>query len=483
MNELKTTPHNDQAEMELLQTVLYHSNSFWEIQTALGGAKDAPMAFWRDSHRTLWRCFARLMSRGQDPGGEHIHLSAIIDDLGEDMTRSMNLPGMLERMSRECLGSPASAVDTARIVRKYAELRDLLSLSASISAKAYDPQADPAKITQDLLTKLTSAVTHTQAHALMDARQIDAQWEEETRAMVKGETGNFIPTGITALDDMIGGGICPGRYYIVGGITKHGKTTLATRIATELGIRRHVAVDWVSVEMGHVEVEDRILSAISNVDVTELKRNIRRDRSVDRHLRAWGLLCEARDAFTMSKIRVLQSGAPDVADIEAMAYARRAELGPDVPYLIVVDYIQNLTTSRTKDDVAALNDISRRLNALTKSKNINAALIGVIQFDKEAEKNWTQRRVAPRFSQVKGTSQIGNDANHLLILHRNFADQDDDEARSYVQVIQDLSRHGGMGRSFDGKVDLPTSNFRAWVGEPPTDNSNRNSNQGSKRRF
>lgn len=473
MNDMMATPHNDQAELELLKTVMYFNATFWEIQTALGGAKAAPMAFWRESHRTLWRCFETLMGRGQQLalGGDHIHLTAIIDQLGEDLARSMNLPGILSSMERDCIGSPASAQDTARIVRKYAELRDLLSLSASISAKAHDPQADPAKITQELLTKLTAASTSHQSTALLDASQIDAQWEADARSMVSGQTGAFIPTGMRELDDMIGGGICPGRYYIVGGITKHGKTTLATRIATELAIRKHVAVDWVSVEMGHVEVEDRILSAITGFDVTALKRAISIDKSLDRYGREWGMLCDARDAFMMSKFRVLQSGAPDVADIEAMAYARRAELGPDVPYLIVVDYIQNLTTSRAKDDVAALADISRRLNALSKNTSINAAVLGVIQFDKEAEKAWTQRRVAPRFSSIKGTSQIGNDANHLLILHRNFADQKDEHAQSYTQIIQELSRHGGMGRSVEYKADLPTSHFKRWVGEAPSDNS------------
>jgi len=468
----KSTPHHDLAELEVLYTILNDSRQFWQVQTALGGAEKAPFAFWRENHRHLWRAYTALMTDAKsDLSSNPIHPLAVFDQLGEERTRELKIPALISHMSSACAGLPSVVIDNARIVRKYADLRDLISMCDATQHSAYHDSADPDELCANLLGQLTAASNSgVTRDSTMTAQQIGGMWWDEAQAYMRGESGQFWPTKITGLDDMLGGGIAPGRYYVVGGITKHGKTTLAIAIAAQLACYGHVAVDWVSVEMGHVEIMDKFLACLSGVDVTPFKRKLKQQRSIKGMETDWGKLMEAKELFEMSSIRIMQHGAPDVRDIEAMAHARRAELGPDVPYLIVVDYLQNLTTDRSLDETKALGDISRRLNSLSKSKQIGAAVMAVIQFNKEAENAWTSKRQAPRFSQIKGTSQVGNDANHLLILHRNYADRGDDpRAQSYTQIVQELSRHGGAGYTLEFEAQLALSRFSRWMGDAPTD--------------
>lgn len=57
----------------------------------------------------------------------------------------------------------------------------------------------------------------------------------------------FIPTGLSTIDDIIGGGICPGALYALWGVQGSGKSTVAIQIAKSY-CKRGDKVMWIDVE-------------------------------------------------------------------------------------------------------------------------------------------------------------------------------------------------------------------------------------------
>lgn len=57
----------------------------------------------------------------------------------------------------------------------------------------------------------------------------------------------FIPTGLSTIDDLIGGGICPGSMYALWGVQGSGKSTVALQIAKSF-CKRGDRVMWIDVE-------------------------------------------------------------------------------------------------------------------------------------------------------------------------------------------------------------------------------------------
>lgn len=456
--------HNDEAEQACLGAVLIDNTAFYELD-ALFGAR-GPLVFHRESARHIWRAYRvafDTLEGGLD--GNPVDVITVADLLlGQGLLDAIGGDKYLNRLGA-AVASVANVAYYGRIVVRHARLRELGALGDWLREATIETDREPDEIAASVMEKIISASGATSSRRRTSV-QTDHIWQDRFEARLRGEVTGYT-TGCAAYDQLIGGGYHLGRSYYIGGLTKMGKTTLAVQAAASFMFDHGGAVDWWSVEMQSEDLEDKFLSYKTGKDVEDLQRRIKRDGWTSRNNDEFSNLIDARTRFMECDIQFETAGSPDVREIESAARARHARLQGQKPFMVVVDYMQNVVTGNSRsNENDRLSEVSRRLNGI--SKDLNCIVLVLFQFDKEAEKVWLTQRKTPRFSNLRGTSQAGNDANHLLVLHRNWRDfSEDPDNESYCEILQDLSRHGNLGKSIKLEVEVTTCRFKSWDrGEP-----------------
>lgn len=473
--------HNNEAERSCIGAVFLDNRAFFEIAGVITGAPD----FYKESHRIIWRALSELMAAPEHatPDGVNgVDVIVVCDYLAArkhargSMLDAIGGPNYLARLSSE-VPSAANVGYYATIVRRHADLRRLVDYGRQIEVMAQDKKRLPQDICADVVTGLLDLAVNASKRK-RGAKQIDDDWKARFDSTISGDEAPAATTGIRLLDKIMKGGIYDGRSIYIGGLTKMGKTTLAIAIGGHLLFKHDYAIDWVSVEMADVELETKFLAYRSGVDMDRYLE-AERTRPMDKDTVEMREKVEAaRIAWRTRDIEIEVRGTPNTKDIEMMARSRVARLAGRRKYALIVDYLQNCHNGNDRQsEYERITEASKRLNGL--SKDLNIPVFILFQFDKAAEKEWLTSRKMPRFSNLRGSSQAGNDANHFLILHRNWRDKPEDSRNErYTEILQDLSRHGNLGHRAILDADLARNRFASWTGDlPPAERAHRGDNE------
>ena len=164
-------------------------------------------------------------------------------------------------------------------------------------------------------------------------------------------TDNRVPTGIPGLDRMLGGGLRPGRPYLVTGGTGSGKTILGLTFLLE-GIRNGEEVLLVAVDEPPSEIVENVrslgwdLSAVKTLDANPGLRGIRRSMAVQ-EIRAMNDLKAMRDVSSETK---RASEGEDIA-IQGIQLKLRQQMA-EVPFRrVLVDSITSIRRFAVKSSV------------------------------------------------------------------------------------------------------------------------------------
>jgi KaiC/GvpD/RAD55 family RecA-like ATPase len=180
-----------------------------------------------------------------------------------------------------------------------------------------------------------------------------------------------VPTGIPGLDRMLGGGLRPGRPYLVTGGTGSGKTLLGLTFLLE-GIRRGEEVLLVAVDEPPSEIVENVrsmgwdLSGVKTLDANPGLRGIRRNMAVQ-EIRAMNDLKAMRDVTADGK---RSSESEDIA-IQGIQLKLRQQMA-DRPFRrVVVDSITSIRRFAVKSSVdpqAERTEIQSLLRFLSESE-------------------------------------------------------------------------------------------------------------------
>lgn len=464
--------HNRQIEEMLCGVVMKDARLYYEVSELI-----RPNDFFYPQNQKWWSeigSFIKQMdmdlSAGQRVDVDPMLLSDFFLRSGEWESKKHIMLIVNLFLKRRHEAYEINVTEYARSVRRYADLRALSAAGTELAGEVYDETQDPEDLIRDTVSNLMKHV-ETTSKTRKSLESITTNWAENIEGWISGETGGASGTGIPAIDDLLGGGIVPGRSYYIGGLTKMGKTTLALAIGRHLALRQGWAVDIVSVEMQHEDLMRCLVQAESGINLEAWRDRGQRFGMDDEQFQTAHLrVVEAMDRLDKADMMIDVQGLPNVHDLELATRARVARLAGK-PYLLICDYIQNFGTGqRRQSDTERISEVSRTINGLSKSMQ-NVAVMPLFQFDKEAEKYWLKEREAPHFSNARGSSQIGNDANHLLIMHRNYRDFEHrhQDYENYTEVIQDLSRHGRIGYRAELHANMALGRFENWDRAIPSD--------------
>jgi replicative DNA helicase len=360
------------------------------------------------------------------------------------------------------LNSLAQFVPSAANIRRYAELvreksllRRLVAASDQIATSAFNPGLKTVAEVVDDAENLIFQIG--------DQRK-DDDWHDTSDSVVRfldriqnhAEQEDFVPTGITELDDKLDGGMREGEVYVIAARPRMGKTALAITILEHVALNEGHPVALMSMEMGEAQVTRRRMSSVGHIPLHKLKRPERLNDS------DWASLTETVEKMRQVRFYVSDKGALSLNQIRARARGLKRKQGLRV---LAIDYIGLMDTDPKESRAAAIGRISRGIKALAKELNITILLLS--QLNRGIEGRVNKR---PMLSDIRESGDIEQDADVILFVHRDYADNPDlpIEWKYYGELIIAKHRDGEAGGVIGVGYDGPQVRFYNWTGDKPS---------------
>ena len=402
-----TPIYSEEAEQSALGSAIIDPEALAVLADML-----RPEHFYELRHQLIFEALLSLFARGAP-----VDLLSLSDEL--------QVRGHLDDVGGEpYIAELCCAVPTALNVKHYAEIvyrdwqrRTALRIAQEIAKAAHQGHENLQTYAADRVAELTTGKreTVTLSDALLHCvADYDAA----------GERLPGIPTGLSALDRILGG-LCTGRLTVIAGKPGAGKTTLMLQMALAAA-RSGNPVVIVSCEMNEQEVCRVLLSrhagiSLSPADVLSLDERTRADqrrRLMDAadQIARMQIVIEYRPGISVSQLRHLLRH-------HALRGAR----------LAIVDYIQ-LVDGRTRRDQNREQEVAEVALALkTLAGQLGLSIVAGSQVNDAGE--------------VRESRAIEQHADALIVLER--ADVSDALNPPPVRTVEAQirkNRHGSIGK-------------------------------------
>jgi replicative DNA helicase len=227
----------------------------------------------------------------------------------------------------------------------------------------------------------------------------------------------------------------PSGLYVTDDYVVTHNTAFALSIAQHVGIKLHLKVLVLSLEMSSQQLVQRLLSSEGRVDSLSVRTG--RLQAQD-----WHRLTSAAGRLSEAPIFIDDSPGLTVLEVRAKARRMKAEHGLD---LVVIDYLQLMRGRANLDNrQQEISEISRSLKAL--AKELNVPVVALSQLSRAIE---TRGDNSPRLSDLRESGALEQDADVIMFLHRpSFYSKDpmEDEARKTAEVHIGKQRNGPTGK-------------------------------------
>lgn len=416
----KPLPSSPETEKAILGAIILDNT---RVAQAIEMLK--PTDFYVPSHRRIFTAMIALFERGSE-----INPILIAEELRRD--NSLDSSGGVLFLTNLTYGLPhvTSIAQYAKVVRGKSLLRHLVKVANKIAAEALEEEDEP----QNILDHAEHAI-----FALADER-IRQGFEHikhpAERVLEKAEAVEHrdlvvtgVPTGFRGLDSLTSG-LQKQDLVVIAARPSMGKTSLALALAQHAAIESKAVVGVFSLEMSAEALAMRMLCSEASVDAQKFRSGFLSNDEWARLGTALGKLVEAR---------IFIDDTPAISVLEMRAKARRLATEQKQLDLIVVDYLQLMSSSgrRIESRQQEVSQISRELKAL--AKELNIPLIALSQLSRAPE-NRTDHR--PQLADLRESGAIEQDADLVAFIYREEAYNRTDDNKNIAELIVAKQRNG-----------------------------------------
>jgi replicative DNA helicase len=356
-------------------------------------------AFYRDTHRRLFRAMAHLVDKGD-----------IIDPvmLRDELARRGDLEaaGGTDYLSEllDVVPTAANVEYHCRIVRNKALLRRLIDAGTDIVQSAYEGRSDVNALIDTAEQRVFEVSFQRGTQEVVRIKELMWRTMERIEARHRGDDSvRGVPSGYVDLEQMTNG-FQRNDLIIVAARPSMGKTAFCLNVAANAALEAKVPTAVFSLEMSRDQLVERLLAAESFVDLSRLRSGRLRDDDYPKMSRAAGLLGTAP---------IWIDDTPALTLLELRSKARRMKVEHDIG-LIVIDYMQLLRGPRVESRQEEISFISRSLKAL--AREIETPVIALSQLSRAPEQRGGDRR--PMLSDLRDSGAIEQDADLVLFIYR-----------------------------------------------------------------
>ncbi|HTN74557.1 MAG TPA: replicative DNA helicase [Pirellulaceae bacterium] len=385
--------------------------------------------FYDDANRKIFKHMLELYE-----SGKKIDPTLLVERL--KMSGDLELTGGLAYLGKvvDSVVNAAHAKYYAEIVQEKAAYRALITATTEVLSEAYEESMPASQLVSQAEQKIFGILDRRGGATVKDITTVLHDAMERIDARMRGEhTQGGVETGFKDMDDMTGG-FHNGELIVLAARPSMGKTAFAMNIAEYVSIVTRIPVLFVSLEMGAIELADRLLCSYARVNGHQL-----RNGSISKEDRM--RLVEKAGEISQAPLFVDDSPGRTVTEIAAAArrIARReGRLG-----LIVIDYLQLCEPDNPKDPrQEQVARMTRRLKGLAREMQVPILCLAQLNRQSESGDN------IPRMSHLRESGAIEQDADVVMFVHREeYYHRGDDAAQfaGLAKIVLAKQRNGPVG--------------------------------------
>lgn len=440
---LRVPPQNLDSEKAVLGSIMMRPGSMYEISDMI-----APEDFYADRHQMMYRTILELSLKNEPI--DMLSLSTRLKD--KQILEAVGGSAYLAELTAS-VPSSTNVAYYAEIVHKKAMLRNLINCGDSLCNMGFAESDNPIENILDEAERAVFAVTKsTSKHKFVNIKtSLQDTFETLEKLHANKDETRGVPTGYVELDNFLAG-FQKSDLIILAARPSMGKTTLALDIARRAATEHGAKIGVFSLEMSSQQLAARLLSAESRVSAWSIRTGQNLKDSDFAQIR------ESLDKLSKAPIYIDDQAGNSITQMRAAARRLQSQYGLD---MIIVDYLQLMTTSKNYDSmVNQVTEISRSLKQL--AKELDIPVIALSQLSRAVE----QRGGKPRLSDLRDSGSIEQDADVVMFIHREDKYKDEAERTNIAEILIEKHRNGPTGSVqlyFDGNttsfLPLEKSNF------------------------
>lgn len=415
LDMLDFIPHSADAEQSVIGAVLIRHSAIDEIATL------KPEHFYVAAHREIYRVMFEMASSGKQI--DAVTLAVTISERGlDDVTGGLPYIGQIAHNTP----SAANVKRYAEIVQSKAIERQLLATADEIRAAVMANGATKEKLNkaQSLVMAISEVRQAKQPRKVADALSDYV----DTLARRHAGENRGLSTGLSSLDEPLGGGLQDGNLIIVAGRPSMGKSAFTNCLAINAARDGHnVAI--MSMEMTETEQIDRMVATLGHVSLQDVLDAKMAGQSGERINLGVSKLNEL-------PIFIDEEGGLSVHEV--MSKARQVKRRNGLKMLIV-DALGLMDYDSTKA-VSELGQITKTFKAFAKEMNI--PVIVLCQLSRKCEERQDKR---PVLSDLRDSGNIEQDADVVVMLYRDQYYNANTQDQGIAEILIRKNRQGKTG--------------------------------------
>lgn len=415
-------PHNLSAEESLLGAMMLNPTATAEAMQMVRASD-----FYRPAHAHIFEAISAIYATG---GG--------IDPV--TVAEALSKAGLLEAIGgasvllsiQSATPAVANAAHYARIVEEHALMRRLVNTATEIAELGYAPTDDVIKtldVAESMIYEVAERRVTDSMKPLKDLLSDSLDYLEMLYDRKDAITGT--PSGYHKLDELLSG-FQKNALIVVGARPAMGKTSFAMGAAAHAALRENLPVLFFSLEMGHLELTQRLLGSEGRIDATRLKNGQLTEQD-------WRKVTSAMNS--LSEAPLWLDDNPQLTIMEIRAKARRLKSRVGNLGLIVVDYLQLMQgRGNTESRQLEIAEMSRGLKML--ARELECPVMALSQLSRGLELRQDKR---PMLADLRESGAIEQDADVVLFLYRDEVYNPESADKGTAEVIVAKHRSGPTG--------------------------------------
>ncbi|MDA7715640.1 replicative DNA helicase [Pelagibacteraceae bacterium] len=399
-------PSNLEAEQALLGSILVNNDIIDEVSTLVSSN-----IFYDPVHIKIYEVIESLNNKGMI--ANPITLKNFFEK--DNMLSEVGGTEYLIKLTRFS-GSVKQAIDYAKIIHEMYLRRELVQISDQLSTDTLNANSqeqnaeDIIENTEKSLFDLAERGSFSQSFLKFN-QALDQTIEMATLAMKSDQGIVGVPTGLTDLDEKLGG-LHKSDLVILAGRPGMGKTALATNIAYHaaqnlLSRQEKSSIAFFSLEMSSEQLSTRILSEQARIRSDDIRRGKVTESEINRYIET------SRNIYNLP-LYIDETPAITIATLSNRARRIKRLFGLS---LVVVDYIQLMrapsSNGRNDNRVQEVSEITQGLKAL--AKELKVPVLALSQLSRAVESRDDKK---PQLSDLRESGSIEQDADVVMFVYR-----------------------------------------------------------------
>jgi len=398
--ETNELPNNIEAEQSVIGSILVSNEIFDEINMIITNKN-----FYDPMHMKIFSAIEKLIYSGM------LANPITLKNYFENEKDELNVPDYLVKITKFSTSS-RQAIEYSKLIYDLFVKRELVKISENIidTAKLNDLDHDGQSIIENFEKSLFDlAEKGSFSSSLVKFDEAMRMTIEMASSAYKNDEGIVgVPTGLTDLDDRLGG-MHKSDLLIIAGRPSMGKTALATNIAFNAAKKiqddgRKSTIAFFSLEMSSEQLSTRILAEQSRIKSNDIRRGRISEEQFDKFI-------ETSKNISELPLYIDETPAISIAALSNRARRIKRLYGLD---MVVVDYIQLMRAANFKEGrVQEISEITQGLKAL--AKELSVPVLALSQLSRAVEQRDDKK---PQLSDLRESGSIEQDADVVMFVFR-----------------------------------------------------------------